>query len=395
MNVLQVTKGALMGGGEKHVLTLLEGLKAEAIDVSLAVFTEGLLARDARRMGVEVHVLPKRFRGDIRPLTGLINLIRNKRIDIVHTHLVSGNLYGRLAGKITRVGGVVTTLHHTHKEALGKFRLSFMADLLFRGDIRMGMMSDRLITPSADLQNLLLGYGLRPSRIVSIPNAINMDKTRVTDEEIERCRRELNIPPDVKTVGMVGRLVSVKNFEMFIRAAGRVLGQGIPARFLIVGDGPLRADLEKLAETAGIKNHLIFTGFRDDVFRLVAMMDLFVLCSKSETNPIALMEAMACGKPVIATDVGGIPEVVDHDVNGWLCPSDDAGCLADAIICLLSNPERAAALGTNARAKMMKDYALPSVTARLLAVYEDLAIQRGRPPGNNRSFSRNRRSRLS
>lgn len=85
MNVLQVTKGALMGGGERHVLTLLEGLREQSINTSLAVFTEGMLAREARRLGVEVHVLPKRFRGDIRPLTGLINLIRKKKIDVVHT----------------------------------------------------------------------------------------------------------------------------------------------------------------------------------------------------------------------------------------------------------------------------------------------------------------------
>ena len=372
MNVLQVTKGALMGGGERHVLTLLEGLTDRAINLSLAVFTEGLLAEEGRRLGVSVHVLPKRFRGDIRPLTGLINLIRKNHIDIVHTHLVSGNLYGRLAGKISRVPGVVTTLHHTHKEALGKFRLPFMADLLFRGDIRLGVMSDRLITPSRDLENLLLDNGVRPSKIVSIPNAINMDKTLVTADEIDRCRHELGISPGIKTVGMVGRLVSVKNFEMFIRAAGRVLEGRIPVIFLIIGDGPLRADLERLAEAAGIKDRIRFTGFRNDVFRLVAMMDLFVLCSKSETNPIALMEAMASGKPVIATDVGGIPEVVEHDVTGWLCPSHDAECLADAIIRLLSDPGKAAALGAQARAKIMREYALSSVTDRLLKVYEEL-----------------------
>ena len=373
MNVLQVTKGALMGGGERHVLTLLEGLREQSINTSLAVFTEGMLAREARRLGVEVHVLPKRFRGDIRPLTGLINLIRKKKIDVVHTHLVSGNLYGRLAGKITRVGGIVTTLHHTHKEALGKFRLPFMAGLMFGGDIRMGALSDRLITPSADLKKLLLDYGVRPARIVSIPNAIDMDKTRITAEEIDRCRRELDIPPDAKTVGMVGRLVSVKNFELFVRAAGCVLDRGIAARFMVVGDGPLRGELERLAAAMGIKDHLIFTGFRDDVFRLMAVMDLFVLCSKSETNPIALMEAMASGKPVIATDVGGIPEVVEHGVDGWLCPANDVDCLADAIIRLLSDPDRAAALGAHARTKIMRGYSLPSVTARLLNVYKDFA----------------------
>ncbi|MBE9569994.1 MAG: glycosyltransferase, partial [Proteobacteria bacterium] len=115
MNVLQVTKGALMGGGEKHVLALLEGFKDRPVDMSLAVFTEGPLLAAARNLGVDVYVVQKRYRGDIAPLLKLIRLIKTKQIDIVHTHLISGNLYGRLAGKATRVKGIVSTLHHSDK----------------------------------------------------------------------------------------------------------------------------------------------------------------------------------------------------------------------------------------------------------------------------------------
>ncbi|MEW6079434.1 MAG: glycosyltransferase [Thermodesulfobacteriota bacterium] len=372
MNILQVTRGALMGGGERHVLTLLEGLKEKDAGVRLAVFTEGRLADEARRLGMAVHVFPRRFRGDIRPLKGLIDLIREQRIDIIHTHLVSGNLYGRLAGKITGVKGIVTTLHHTRKEALGSFRLPFMTDLFFRGDILMGKLSDRMITPSDDLQRLLVRFGIKPSRMVTIPNAINLDKTRLTAPDIDACRRELGIPTEMKVVGMVGRLVEVKNFNLYIEAAAKVLGQKIPAVFLIIGEGPLRDTLEQQTVAAGLKDRFIFTGFRNDVFRLVGMMDLFVLCSRSETNPIALMEAMASGKPVIATDVGGVPEIVEHGVNGWLCPSDDVDCLAEAMTRLLSYPAQARDLGARAQATISERYSLPSVTARLLDVYKDL-----------------------
>jgi len=372
MNILQVTKGALMGGGERHVLTLLEGFKSQGVRTHLAVFTEGRLAETARGLGVDVHVLPKRFRGDIRPLTGLINLVRKKKIDIVHTHLVSGNLYGRLAGKVAGVKGIVTTLHHSRKEALGNFALPFMANLFFRGDIFMGRLSDRMISPSADLKRLLIDHDLDPARITVIPNAINMDKTKVSDDEMDACRRELRIPPGMKIVGMVGRLVEVKNFDLFIQAARKVLGQNPKVLFLIVGDGPLRHKLEKQAADSGIKERIIFTGFRDDVFRLIAMMDLFVLCSTSETNPIALMEAMASGKPVIATDVGGVSELIDHHITGWLCPSGDLACLTEAMIHLLSHPEQAKEIGARAREKMQKTYSLETITAQLLEVYQNL-----------------------
>ena len=372
MNILQVTKGALMGGGERHVLTLLEGFKDQDVRVSLAVFTEGRLAKTARRMGIDVHVLPKKFRGDLRPLKQLVDLIKIKKIDIVHTHLISGNLYGRLAGKIAGIKGIVSTLHHSRKDAIGHFSLPFMQDLFFLGDNLMAQISDRIITPSEDLKCLMSNYGVKASRIVTIPNAINMDNTLLPAGEIDACRREFAVSPDMKLIGMVGRLVPVKNFELYIKAARNVIDQGIKAKFLIIGDGPLRSDLERLSAELSLDDHLIFTGFREDVFRLVAMLDLFVLCSRSETNPIALMEAMASGKPVIATDVGGVAELVDHKMDGWLCPSNEEICIADAIIHLLVQEDMAGALGNRAREKMLKYYSLKQAITRLLAVYKEI-----------------------
>jgi glycosyltransferase involved in cell wall biosynthesis len=176
----------------------------------------------------------------------------------------------------------------------------------------------------------------------------------------------------MKVIGMVGRLVSVKNFELYINAAKQVIDKGIKAKFLIIGEGPLDADLKRLSMDLGLEKHLIFTGFRDDVFRLIAMLDVFVLCSKSETNPIALMEAMASSKPVIATNVGGVAELVDHEKDGVLCPSDDINCLADAIVHLLSNADTAKAFGDRAREKMLKYYSLKRVSVRLLDVYKEM-----------------------
>lgn len=374
MNVLQVTKGALMGGGERHVLTLLEGFSKADIKVFLVVFTEGRLAEAARRLGIPVYVFRKRFRGDIWPLFRLIRLIRRHRIDIVHTHLVSGNLYGRLAGKIAGVKGIVTTLHHSHKDAMGHFILPFMQALFFQGDIRMGALSDRLITPSDNLKEQLVdGSHINPAKLVTIPNAINMADTRIDTATVTACRTSLAIASGESVIGMVGRLVSVKNFDIFIKAARLVIDRGMTARFLIIGEGPLRTELETMTKTLNVADCFIFTGFRNDVFPLVAMMDLFVLCSASETNPIALMEAMAIGRPVVATDVGGVAELIDHGTDGWLCPANDANALADAICHLLAHPDHALTMGQKARDKIARHYALEPITDRLMTLYREIA----------------------
>ena len=362
-----------MGGGEKHILTLLEGFKHRAVDTTLAVFTEGPLSAAARELGTEVYVIPKKYRGDVSPLLELIHLIKDKQIDIVHTHLISGNLYGRFAGKLTRVKGIVSTLHHSDKEALGQFFLPFMQNLIFRLDLLMTILSDRIVTPSADLKNLIIKHGVREDKIVPIPNAVNLQNIKFSEEEIRSCRQELGLPPDEKLVGTVGRLVPVKNFGLFLRAARQVIDSGIEARFVLIGDGPLREELQEITDNLGLTNHVVFTGFREDVFRVLSMLDVFVLCSNSETFPLALIEAMTLKKPVIATNVGGVLEIIDHAVNGWLCPAGDEVTLADSITHLLNHEEKAREFGNSAHQKVNATFNLRTMTDKLSQVYHELA----------------------
>ncbi|MEA3428772.1 MAG: glycosyltransferase [Thermodesulfobacteriota bacterium] len=373
MNVLQVTKGAVMRGIERHTLTLLEGFKDRPVNMSLAVFTEGPLSAAARKLGVDVYVVQKRYRGDIAPLLKLIRLIKTKQIDIVHTHLISGNLYGRLAGKATRVKGVVSTIHYSDKQALGPFSLPLMEDLFFKLDISMAFLSDRIVTPSAGLKHLLIKQGIKEDKIVSIHNAVNLDHLQISEEDIRTCRQRLGFPLDVKLVGMVGRLVPVKNFGLFLKAARRVIDSGIRAKFILIGNGPLRSELQKMVVKLCLTEQVIFMGFREDVFQVVSILDLFVLCSNWETFPLAIIEAMALKRPVIATKVGGVPEIIDHMVNGWFCPPGDEVSLANSIIHLLGDEEKAIELGNRAHQKVMTNFNLRTMTDKLLKVYCELA----------------------
>ena len=362
-----------MGGGERHVLTLLEGFKDRAVNMFLAVFAEGRLSAAARELGVEVFVIPKRYRGDVKPLFDLIRLIRTKQIDIVHTHLISGNFYGRLAGKATKVKGIVSSIHHLDKEALGQFSLPFMQDLLFKFDISTAFLSDRIIAPSLELKRMLIKQGVKESKIIHIPNAINLEHMQLPKEVASVTRERLGLPLDGKLVGMVGRLVSVKNFGLLLRAAKRITESGIKAKFVLVGDGPLRSELQKTVADLRLTEQVVFTGFREDVLQIVSMLDVFVLCSNSETFPLAIIEAMALKKPVVATNVGGIPEIIDHSVNGLLCPSGDETCLATSITRLLTNEETARELANRAYQKVVSAFALRDMTDKVLNVYYGLA----------------------
>jgi glycosyltransferase involved in cell wall biosynthesis len=375
IHVLQVTRGAIWGGGERHVASLLEGFRDRSVRLSLAVFTEAGLAREARRLKVTVHCLPKRFRGDPGPLLGLVRVIRRHRIDIVHTHMTSGNFYGRVAARLSGRSGLVSTLHYVDREAL-PFLPRVLQRLFFDGDFWMARMCDRIVTTSEHLRRTLLERGISDRKLVTILNGVNLDSTRVDRHAADRLRDELGIVRGTPVVGIVGRLVPVKNQALFLRVAREVLDRGVRARFVVVGDGPLREPLRALRHQLALDEHVVFAGFRDDVMTLLSIFDLCLLTSNSETSAYGVSEPMAMGRPVVATAVGGVPELIEHGVDGWLCPARDAAALADAVCALLADPAAAARMGERAARKVRERLSLDPMMGRLEQVYRQVFLER-------------------
>jgi glycosyltransferase involved in cell wall biosynthesis len=368
IHVLQVTHGAVWGGGERHILSLLEAFRDREQKLSLAVFTDGRLARQARRLGTDVTVIPKRFRGDPAPLWGLIRWIRRSGVDLVHTHMLSGNMYGRVAARLARTR-LVTTLHYIDPQAL-PFLHPFLQRLFFDSDIRLSAICDRIITTSEHMRRELLSRGMNESKLVSILNGINPEMIDIPAGTRERLRKEFSLSADATVVGMAARLVPVKNFTSYLDAARMLLQQGLDATFMVIGDGPLRADLEAHARVLGIADRVIFTGFRDDIMELMSMIDLAVLSSNSETSAYGVSEAMAMGKPVVATAVGGVPELIEHGRSGWLCKPGDASALADGIRDVLSDHELANRLSVEAKRTVRERLSLDRMADELLLAYQ-------------------------
>jgi glycosyltransferase involved in cell wall biosynthesis len=368
-----VTSGAIWGGGERHVASLLEGFQKRSIRLSLAVFSEGRLAQEARRLNVTVHCLPKRFRGDPTPLLRLVRLIRRERVDVVHTHMASGNIYGRLAARLARSRGLVSTLHYIDREAL-PFLPPLVQRLLFDGDIRMAEMCDRIVATSEHLRRTLIESGTSASKVITILNGVSLETLGADPQAVEAARNELGIARGTPVVGIVGRLVPVKNHALFLRTAREILDRGVRARFVLVGDGPLRGSLEALARELGLEKHVVFAGFRSDVTTLLEAFDVCLLTSNSETSAYGVSEPMAAGLPVVATAVGGVPELIDDGIDGWLCPPGDASALAGRVCALLADPEAAARMGERAARRVSERLSLDGMMDRLEEVYRGVLL---------------------
>ena len=371
IHVLQVTSGAIWGGAERHVASLLEGFRHRAVRLSLAVFADGRLAAEARRLNVAVFCLPKRFRGDPGPLWGLVRLIRRQRVDIVHTHMTSGNVYGRIAARLALGRRLISTLHHVDRENL-PFLPPVLQHLFFDGDIRMAGMCDRVIATSEHLRRSLIAGGMSERKVVTILNGVNLDSIGKGPRAADELRQELGLARGTPVVGIIGRLVPVKNHALFLRAARAILDRGVRARFVLVGDGPLRGPLRALAHDLELDEHVVFAGFRADVMTLLPIFDLCVLSSNSETSAYGVSEPMAMGRPVVATAVGGVPELIDHGIDGWLCPPRDVVALADGVCALLADPAAAAAMGERAARKVRERLSLDRMADQVEEVYRQL-----------------------
>lgn len=209
--------------------------------------------------------------------------------------------------------------------------------------------TDRIVTPSFFLKRgIARGLNVRDDRITVIPNGIDFSRFGRRSAG-PAGRSAVGIPSRGKVVGMIANLVPVKDHAVLLAAVPQVHRQLPDVHFLLIGDGPLRTRLEAAAKTLGVSQSVHFLGYRSDVRNLVALFDVSVLCSKVEVHPISLIESMACGVPVVAPEVGGIPEIVRDGETGILVPQGDPDALAGALVILLKNPSLARTMGEKGR----------------------------------------------
>lgn len=368
--VVHVIGGGEFGGAERHVLNLVTRLDPAAFAPRVACGYEGRLARTLREAGVPVFVPPRGLGG----LPALAAELRAAGAAVVHTHGVRGNFFGRLAAWEAGTPAIVTTVH-------SHFDLDY-PEVAKRTAYRLleGLTAPavtRFVAVSKALAALLVRRGTDPGRIRVIPNGVDTGVFRPDPAAPARLRALAGAGEGARLVGVVARLHPVKGHDLFLRAAAALLG-GPPdlpdVRFLVVGAGEpaYRRELEALAARLGLGPRVAFLGERADVPALLAGLDVAVVPSRFEGFSLSVLEAMACGVPVVATAVGAVPEIVVDGANGLLVPGGDAVKLAGAVGALLRDRALAGRLA-RAGLETAGRYTVEAFARRTEALYRELA----------------------
>jgi glycosyltransferase involved in cell wall biosynthesis len=310
-------------------------------------------------VGINALAIPMRHKLDLSIITKLRDVIKEQEADLVHTHGVRANLVGRLAARLAGREVVVTTVHSLLAQDYPDM-FSRLANMLIERTSRG--FSTHFITVSGGLQKALLQQGLPERKITVIYNGLNPDNF-MSSRPPGAWRKDMGLAPDVPLVAMIGRLHPVKGHSIFLRAAAGLLKSRPGLRFVVVGCGPERDRLEEYARLLNISDSVIFTGFVTDVGDILPDLNLLVIPSLWEGFGLTALEAMVAGVPVVATSVGGLPEVVEHGSTGLLVPPADDAALARGISWMLDHPGEALEMSEAARAVMEQKFTA-SVMAR-------------------------------
>jgi glycosyltransferase involved in cell wall biosynthesis len=320
------------GGAEVDLLAKSRVLmQAHGYDITIGcLLKRGELAAQAEAAGIRVLGPLMRGKFDASVIPRLVRFMRDGRYNVVHTHMFASNLLGRLAAMLAGVPVIVSTVQLiADREAWWEI----LVDRLLQH------RAETMIASSQAVRQSFIQRGIRPAKIAVIYNSVDFARFDAVDRETARraMRQAFGWDEGHFVVGTVARLERVKGIDRLIDAA-KAVAEAIPqARFLVVGDGPQREDLLSRVRRLELGERCIFTGLRSDVPQILPAFDLFVLPSLSEALGIAVIEALASGVPVVASRVGGVPEVVIHGETGLLVPPGDATQLAQAILYMAAN----------------------------------------------------------
>lgn len=366
LRVLHIIGGGEFGGAERHILNLSAALDPQKVAITVVCLFEEPFARMAKEIGVNVLVVPMRHKLDVASFGRLTEVIKTSRPDLVHTHGVRANLLGRLAAKMAGVNKIVTTVHSLLVRDYPDFwsRLAnSWTERLTRG------FTDHFIAVSQGLKNALVEDGLPENKITVIYNGLDLNRFKPCLPH-GTYRRWLGYDEREPLVAIVARLHSVKGHNYFLHAACEVLKVVPKARFLVVGTGPDEPVLKEMTAGLGLQEVVNFTGFIADIPDLMADMDVLVISSLWEGFGLTAIEAMTVGLPVVATEVGGLPEVVRPGETGVLVQPADVAALAKGIIWVLQHPAEAKQMAENGGQIVIREFSSKGMARKTEVTYQ-------------------------
>ncbi len=310
---------------------------------------------------------------NIRAIYQLYRLMREIQPDIVHTHLAKAGFNGRVAA---RLAGVPVIVHTFHTHAFRNHFNPLSVQLFIMVERFTARFTDAIITLTQNLRHDLSEvYRIaHKGRMTTLPLGLDLSDFATTPRKTGLFRKQLHFPADAPLIGIVGRLAPIKNHELFLEAAALIHAQLPESRFVIIGDGEMRTAVEAKIRELQLQDVVQMTGWQNDLTAVYSDLDLLVNSSSSEGTPTPIMEALTAGCPVVATAVGGVPDMLDHGRLGMLVFSDDPRFLADAVLLALRNPLD----DQRARDIMLNRYGIDRLVSDLDSLYRGLLSKKGR-----------------
>jgi glycosyltransferase involved in cell wall biosynthesis len=350
--VLRVITRLNVGGPARQELAVTPYLAERGIHAAIAWGvsspSEGQLPVPPGTDNVRIPFLRREIDplADRRAYRMLSELIDARRPAVVHTHMAKAGALGRLAAKRRGIRAIV---HTFHGHVLEGYFSAPATTAIVAAERGLARLTDALVAVSPAVRDELLGLGIgSPERWHVIPLGLDLAPLRGSTARRPRARAALGLPPDGPLVGIVGRIVPIKDHDTFFRAARMIVADHPDATFVVAGDGADRARLEP-ASGRLLGDRVRFLGWVDDLPTLYAALDVVVLTSRNEGTPVALIEAMAANRPVVATRVGGVPDVIEDGRTGLLAPAGDAPAVAASILSILDAPNLARNLARRGR----------------------------------------------
>lgn len=382
IRVLRVIARLNVGGPALHVTYLARGLATRGYETTLVAGDvargEESMAFVAEGAGVEVVPLPGLSR-ELAPLRDavavwrLARIIRRLRPHVVHTHTAKAGAIGRIATLLAGPLHRPVVVHTFHGHVLRGY-FGTAGTLLFRSiETALALVTDRLVAVSPEVRDELVGLRVAPREKFSVVRlGIELEPRVRFEGDAAEVRRRHGIAAERFVVGWFGRMTAVKRTDDLLTMLAGVRERGIDALLLLVGDGDDRERLEQRAHDLGLARSCLFVGYQEDVAPWYAICDAVVLTSASEGTPVTTIEALAAAIPVVATKVGGVPDVVDEGETGFLVRPRDTHALAERLEILARNPERRAAMGAEGRKRTLERYAVERLVDDIDALYREL-----------------------
>ncbi len=363
INILQLAYGLRIGGMEKVIQNLCRFLDEKRFNVTLCCLTKkGEFADELEAEGHRVYLCSQKTRLN-KYIRGLEvgSILGREQIHILHSHNTQAFLDGFLG---TRLAKTPVFLHTDHvREFPDKFRYAVAERIASH-------FVDEIVAVSHRLKDDLIKYEkIPPQKLTIIHNGTDFCPCK-NAETIRALRDEFNVEPKEKIVGCIARMRKQKGYELFLKAAALVINNTRNTKFLIVGDGEEYNRLLNLSIQLGINSRVCFTGPRTDIERVLSIFDIFLLTSHYEGMPVCLLEAMASSIPVVATAVGGVPEVIQDGVSGYLVNSRDPQQIAGRIVTLLSNDNLRIRMGENGLRIYRSRFTVERMIANYTTLYE-------------------------